>query len=32
MQSWNDVLGYIKINLGSLNKLEISDDDLIYTI
>lgn len=32
MQSWNDVLGYIKINLGSLNKLEISDDDLIYNL
>jgi hypothetical protein len=32
MQSWNDVLQYIKINLGQINKLEISDDDLIYNL
>ena len=32
-QTWNDVLSYIKINLGvPLNKLEISDDDLVTNL
>lgn len=31
-QSWNDVLSYIKINFGSVNKLEISDDDLVKNL
>lgn len=30
MQSWNDVLDFIKINLGvPFNKLELSDDDIV---
>jgi len=32
-QTWNDVLNYIKINLGvPLNKLEISDDDIVNNL
>jgi len=32
-QHWNDVLGYIKINLGvPVNLLELSDDDLITNL
>ena len=30
MQTWSDVLNFIKINLGApLNRLEISDDDVV---
>jgi len=33
MQTWNNVLNYIKINLGApLNRLEISDDDIVKNL
>lgn len=32
MQSWSDVLEYIKINFGVLNKLEISDDEIVKNL
>jgi len=33
MQTWSDVLSYIKINLGApMNRLEISDDDLVKNL
>jgi len=33
MQNWNDVLEYIKINLGAqINMLEINDDDMIKVL
>jgi len=33
MQTWNDTLNFIKINLGApINRLEISDDDLIKNL
>lgn len=28
-QNWTDVLDFVKINFGLINKLEISDDDLV---
>jgi len=33
MQTWNDILGFIKINLGApLNRLELSDDDIVKNL
>jgi len=33
MQSWNDTIKYIKINMGvPINRLEISDDDLVTNL
>jgi hypothetical protein len=33
MQTWNDILKYIKINLGApLNRLEISDEDIVKNL
>ena len=33
MQTWSDVLNFIKINLGApLNRLEISDDDIVKNL
>ena len=32
MQTWNNLLDFIKINFGLINKLEISDDDLVKYI
>jgi hypothetical protein len=33
MQTWNDILKYIKLNLGApLNKLEMSDDEIVNNL
>lgn len=32
MQTWNDVISFIKVNLGFINKLEIPDDTIVENL